>query len=121
MGAKEMKRVLCGGTVVPRILCAVLAVALGLSPFAVQTANADELYGRIRGSVTDASGGLLVGVDLRLTNPSTGRIEVSASSPDGSFTFVNLKPGQYNLAASRSGFKTFQVSSIRVQPNQIYV
>ncbi|PYU79869.1 MAG: TonB-dependent receptor [Acidobacteria bacterium] len=103
-----------------RILALVI-LALGLSSALVQPASADELYGRIRGIALDPTGAALPGVQLKLTNVGTGTTEESVSGSDGSFAFSNLKPGEYKLAATKASFKTFQVSSIRVAPNEIYV
>jgi len=81
----------------------------------------DELYGRIRGVVTDPAGGVLPGVQVRLTNTGTNVTRELTSDPDGAFLFINLAPGTYSLGVVKSGFKTFQVSSIRVQPNDTYI
>src|SRR5262249_14346267 len=43
------------------------------------------------------------------------------SDNEGSFVFANLKLGSYKLVATKSGFKTFQVSDIKVNQNQIFV
>jgi len=86
-----------------------------------QTARADELYGRVRGVVTDPSGAVLPGVQLKLTNTGTNISSELISDSDGAFQFINLKPGSYSLSATKVNFKTFQVSSIRVEPNNIRV
>jgi len=94
---------------------------LALSVLSVQPASADELYGRVRGIVSDATGATVPGVQLKLTNVGTGIAEEAVSAADGSFTFGNLKPGEYKLVASKTSFKTFQVSAIKVEPNEIHV
>jgi len=98
-----------------------LALILAFSSLAVQSAKGDELYGRIRGIVSDASGATVPGVQLKLINVGTGITDESVSAPDGSFAFSNLKPGEYKLIASKTSFKTFQVSAIKVEPNEIHV
>jgi hypothetical protein len=68
-----------------------------------------------------AFGAAVPDVQLKLTNAGTGvPVELTTGS-DGLFEFVNLKPGVYTLVALKSSFKTFQVSSIRVGANEIYV
>jgi hypothetical protein len=81
----------------------------------------DELYGRVRGTVTDQSGAVLAGAEVRLTNIGTGATLVQSSTNDGSFVFANLVSGTYKLSASKSGFKLFEVSGINIIQNQIYV
>src|SRR5258705_9975074 len=75
------------------------------------TGSADELYGKVRGVVSDSSGAVVPDVQLVLTNAATN-IETNLRSGDnGLFEFINLKPGVYKLVATKSNFKTFQVSS----------
>jgi hypothetical protein len=100
-----------------RIFVALLLVGL----FAATTARADELYGRVRGTVTDPSGAAMPGVQLKLTNVGTGISKEMNSESDGSYLFVNLIPGTYSLTASKSGFKLYQVKEISIIQNQIYV
>jgi len=49
-----------------------LALLLVMSPALTPTANADELYGRIRGVVADSTGAVLPGAQLKLTNVGMG-------------------------------------------------
>ncbi len=116
-----MKSILRGGSVLPLVLSFWLILGLAFSPLMIQSAKADELYGRVRGIVSDTTGAVLPGVQVKLTNVGTGKSAELASDADGSFMFINLKPGEYKLTASKANFKTFQVNSIRVEPNQIYV
>lgn len=92
-----------------------------LCVFLVTSANADELYGRIRGVVTDATGASLPGVQVTLTNVGTGQVKTITTEPDGSYLFVSLTPGAYKLRASKASFKVFEASGIQVIQNQIYV
>lgn len=116
-----MKGVLRGGSLRPLMLSLVVVFAAAISFVAVQSANADELYGRIRGIVSDSTGGVLPGVQLKLTNLGTNSTEELTSGSDGGFAFVNLKTGSYKLTAAKSGFKSFEVSPIRVELNAIFV
>src|ERR1700751_5813242 len=85
------------------------------------TGSADELYGKVRGVVSDSSGAVVPDVQLVLTNVGTNLPVTLNSSSSGLFEFINLKPGGYKLVATKSNFKTFQVSSIHVDANQVYV
>jgi hypothetical protein len=99
-----------------------LAIALLLvGLFAARIARADELYGRVRGSVTDPSGALVSGAKLRITNVNTGISAETTSGADGSYSFINLKPGIYTLTGSKAGFKSFEVRSVSVIQNQIFL
>ena len=102
----------------PLALLALFAIALGLLSV---SASADELYGRIRGVVTDPSGAVLPDVQLKLTNADTGVYKEATSGSDGGFLFINLNPGRYNLTATKASFKLFDVKGMQVIQNQIFV
>ena len=120
-GAIDMRFVLKSGTFAPIVFSLVLVFGLIISLLVIPPASADELYGRIRGIVSDSSGSALPGAELRLTNEGTGTSQNLQSDADGSFIFINLRPGNYSLTATKGSFKTFQVKGIKVEPNQIYV
>src|SRR5712672_4620548 len=109
------------GVFAPMVAALAVVVGLMVGSMLVQTANADELYGRIRGVVTDSSGAVLPGAVLKLLNVGMGTTQVLTSNVDGNFEFVNLKPGTYRLTVTKPSFKTFDVSAIQVAQNQIFV
>jgi hypothetical protein len=115
-----MKRVLWGGTIRPLFLSFVVVIGLFASSV-LQPARADELYGRVRGIVADSTGAVLPGVDLRLTNEGTGIAEDKTSGSDGAYAFINLKPGKYDLTATKASFRKFEVKAIQVEPTEIFV
>jgi Carboxypeptidase regulatory-like domain len=101
------------------VVLLLVLVLVGL--VAAPAARADELYGRIRGIVSDPSGAMLPGVQLKLANANTGITQTLTSGSDGEFLFVNLNPGRYDLTATKSGFKLYSVKGIEVIQNQIFV
>jgi hypothetical protein len=85
-------------------------------------AKADELYGRIRGTVTDPSGAVVPGARVTVTNTDTGVSRSMTSLSTGDFEFVNLlAPGTYDVAAEKEGFQRFHASGIQLNVNQVYV
>ena len=60
----------------------------------------------VQGIVLKSGGSPISGarVELIRTDGTTPQIYSSTSGPDGAFTIPNVRPGQYRLAASRSGF-----------------
>jgi hypothetical protein len=85
-------------------------------------ARADELYGRIRGTVTDQSGAVIPGAKVTVTNTATGISKSMTSSPNGDFEFVNLlAPGLYNLAIEKEGFQKSEQTNVHLDVNQVYV
>jgi len=72
-------------------------------------ANFDDEHGAIEGYVTSVDEEPIAGVEL-LVRPGDAK---TTSALDGSFSFSDLTPGDYNLFASRLGFQLFQ-KNVRV-------
>jgi hypothetical protein len=62
--------------------------------------------GNIFGHVRDASGGVINGATITVTNPATGLKRMVTSDSDGAFIVINLPPGNYRLETSYAGFGT---------------
>ncbi len=80
---------------IPMIL---LAIGPGASAQSIVT-------GGVSGTVSDSSGGVVVGAQLTLKNTSTGETFTAASSGSGDYTFALLKPGSYTLSVAKDGFQ----------------
>src|SRR3954465_8642282 len=70
---------------------------------------------QISGTVKDASGGVLPGVDVTATQTDTGLKRNTTTDTDGSYTIPNLPPGPYTVEAMLQGFRTFQQTGIVLQ------
>ncbi len=81
------------------VALAVVAALMG----AATAAWAQQQSGRIDGIVTDASGGVVPGVTVILTGPSTAPMEVTTGG-GGDYHFLNLAPAVYTVTAKLSGF-----------------
>lgn len=68
--------------------------------------------GKIVGSVRDTSGASVPNARLSLRNLDENTVTVVASSPVGSYEFLNLKPGRYSITAERTGFTSATTSEI---------
>src|SRR5438552_1167254 len=87
-----------------------LAVALNLFGQGFQ--------GGLRGSVGDASGALLPGVEVVLTNEATSLSRTTVTNDSGEYSFAALEPGSYRLHASLAGFKAIDHTAIRIGTQQ---
>lgn len=97
-----------------------LLVVVGL--LSTSPARADEVYGRIRGLVTDPSGAVVAGTQVTATNVDTRVAKTVTSGPDGSYEIVQLlAPATYNVTARQTGFKIFVAQNIQLALDQIYV
>jgi hypothetical protein len=70
---------------------------------ALTTAYA-QFSGSLSGSVEDPTGRVIPGATITLINTSTGEQKTSTSASDGSYQFVSLAPGSYQLKTSSKGF-----------------
>ncbi|MBI3697147.1 MAG: TonB-dependent receptor [Acidobacteria bacterium] len=94
----------------------ILVAALLLSltrPGAAQT-----FLGSIGGTVRDATGALVAGADVKLSEVATGIQRTAASNEEGNYYFPSLPPGAYTVAVSRSGFKEVRSSPITLTTQQ---
>src|SRR5262249_41008243 len=96
-------------------LPAVLVVLVTASTAAAQT-----FRGSINGIVTDQTGAILPGADVKATNEATGLSYSTTSSTAGAFTFADLPLGDYTIVVSESSFETVTIRSVRVSAGALY-
>jgi Carboxypeptidase regulatory-like domain len=97
-------------------LLAVLGVILALPLFQAFAQEGSE--GTIIVSVQDSSGAVVPNATLTLIAASTNDTRVVQSTETGTYSFVNLPIGQYQLTVARSGFETKVYSSVAVEASQ---
>ena len=61
--------------------------------------------GQISGTIKDAQGAVVPGVTVTVTNLDTQAARTTVTDATGFYTFPNLPPGKYDVAAELSGFK----------------
>ncbi len=62
--------------------------------------------GNIVGHVKDSTGGVINGATITVTNPATGLKRTVQSDSDGTFSVINLAPGNYKIETIYAGFAT---------------
>jgi hypothetical protein len=82
------------------------------------SANAQSTFGRIVGVVHDATQAVVPGAAIKLKSLGDNSVRSTTSDENGSFEFVNLKPGNYGLAAEAQGFADFQIPSAELTSRQ---
>ena len=83
-------------------------------------ALADNVYGSIRGGVTDSTGAAIVGATVTATNTKTGVVTVVKTDSKGRYDFVQLAVGDYTISISQTGFKTEKTDAVTLVVNQVY-
>src|SRR5262245_29887587 len=70
---------------------------------------------QVSGTVKDQSGAILPGVEVAVTQTSTGQTRTAVTDETGSYVLPNLPVGPYRLEASLPGFRTYVQSGIVLQ------
>jgi Carboxypeptidase regulatory-like domain/TonB-dependent Receptor Plug Domain len=91
-----------------RLLWAAATLCLCAAPFA-SPASAQSLgnAGSIHGTVTDPSGGVIVGAEVTILNPVSGFTRVDLTDNSGAFTFTNVPFNPYHLTVVAKGFANY--------------
>jgi hypothetical protein len=66
----------------------------------------------IVGTVTDASGGVIAGAKVTISNEGTAVITTTNTNESGDYVFANLVPAQYKVQVEFAGFQTSAVSGV---------
>jgi hypothetical protein len=70
----------------------------------------------ISGVVNDSAGGVIPGASVVVTSNATGTKFEAVTNSTGAFNVPALSPGVYTVTVSLEGFKTAEVTDVRVQP-----
>ena len=76
---------------------------------------AQEDRGRVSGLVQDASGALVTGAAVTLTNEGTTVSQSTVSDKAGSYLFEYVLPGLYTVKGQSAGFQAYVVQHVRVE------
>ena len=69
----------------------------------------------LEGTVRDTSAAVLPGVAVTVSSPTNvGGAQTATTDAQGQYRFTNLQPGEYELLAELSGFKTLRRTQIRL-------
>lgn len=74
--------------------------------------------GVVFGNITDPSGAVLPGVEIKLLNLSTNQNRSTVSNERGEYNFATVPIGSYSVTASLPGFKSGVRSRIELQVDQ---
>jgi hypothetical protein len=100
-----------GGLVCP-LLALILAFAGGIS------ANAQQVFGNIYGTITDASGGAVTNAKVTITDTSKGTQFVVMSDASGNYAKGQLIPDAYTVTIEAPGFQKVASSGLEVRVDE---
>jgi len=72
--------------------------------------------GALRGTITDASGAVLHGATVFVTNLGSGVATKAITNPSGVYIFPSLQPGTYEIAVEAAGFVRATRTNISLNP-----
>ena len=99
-----------------RLLSSMFAVLLlvGLAGLT----SAQSVTGSVSGTVTDATGGVVVGAGVTLHSDQTGTTRTAITGEEGRFTFAALQPGTYSLTVEQPGFQRLERKNAVLTANE---
>jgi hypothetical protein len=74
--------------------------------------------GNLRGTVSDATGGILPNCSVTITHISTGLVRKVLTNEQGDFNAPSLPVGEYRIAVELAGFQTKVLSGLTLQVDQ---
>src|ERR1700730_12571377 len=76
---------------------------------------AQSFRGSLRGTVTDVSGGVISAARITARNLGTSETREVTSEPDGSYSFVELPAGEYEVTAITPGFQPAKTEHVVIR------
>lgn len=89
------------------VCCALIAALLGAEAAA-------QFKASIQGTVTDATGAIVPGDKVVVTNKETGRALTTTTGESGFYRVTGLAPGEYKVNAEREGFKRRELQNVTI-------
>jgi Carboxypeptidase regulatory-like domain len=83
------------------------------------TAHAQNIFGSIVGTVSDASGAVIPKAAVTVTDLATGQTRNAATDGQGNYEILSLPRGEYKVDIDAHGFKRFSRSPIDVVLDQV--
>ena len=68
----------------------------------------------VRGTVTDKSGAAVAKAKVTISNPAQALARTVESGPDGTYEFLLLPPGTYQISVEMSGFRRYEQKGLQL-------
>lgn len=92
--------------------CSYICTALLLTICCSVSIQAQNIFGRISGTVTDPAGAVVPNTKITITNEATQAARTATTDGSGFYVADDLLAGTYSVAAEQSGFKTINKAGI---------
>jgi hypothetical protein len=94
-----------------------VVILLCLHPASLIAQASAGAVAQIAGSVSDSTGAVVLGAEVKATQTSTGFTQTAVTGANGAYVLPNLAVGPYVLQVVHSGFKTYSQRGIVLQVN----
>src|SRR4029453_15393511 len=95
-----------------------ISIILGQFLLLAAIAAAQDPRGTILGRVTDSTGAVKPGAEVRATSTATHVAAAAVTNDVGRYNIPFLLPGTYNIRAELSGFKKFAQDNVQVRVSE---
>jgi hypothetical protein len=96
------------------VLCQGILFSLGAPP-----ASSQAITGTISGQVTDQQNAVVVGAEVKVTDPTTNKSRSSITNDAGRYVFLNIAPGSYSITITKPGFSVSRFAGQQVEVGQL--
>ncbi|MBO0859221.1 MAG: TonB-dependent receptor [Chloracidobacterium sp.] len=86
--------------------------------FLTEAVASGQGLGSIVGTVTDHSGAVIAGANVKATDPATGETREEKTNDQGYYVLASLKPATYNLSIRADGFSTSNQNGVTLLADQ---
>lgn len=98
-----------------RSLAGKLFLGAVLAAFGFSLASGQQTTGKIVGTATDPTGGVIPGVKLTATSPTSPSALVATTDDNGRFVFEVVPIGVYTITVTKDGFATLKQHNLEVK------
>jgi len=95
-----------------------LGCALAMAIIVASSVPAQQITGTIRGTVVDASGGVVQGASVNAKQTETGLTRTAITDRTGAYTLLELPVGHYQLQVEAKGFQRYAQQGITLNVNE---
>ena len=73
-----------------------------------------QVNATVGGTVADATGAVVPGIEVTAKNIDTGIVTTRVTNESGSYDFPSLQPGKYTISVMRTGFQTSTYNNVEL-------
>lgn len=87
-----------------------LGLAFLIAASSFQIVFGQQETGQISGTITDSNGAIVQNASVRIKSATTGFSKDTTTNENGSFVFVNVQPGKYEISIKKDGFQLYKIT-----------